>query len=98
MKTCSNVPGQLTNMASRTMYGKNFKNLLLWDPETDDLEIWYTAPLKYYQICSKYVTGLTLTIFMTWPNLFPNASAWVKVYTAYSHVFPSLFSISCALR
>ena len=36
--------------------------------------------------------GLTLTIFMTWSNLFPNASAWVKAYIALSaNVFPSLF-------
>ena len=36
---------------------------------------------------------------MTWSNLFPNAFAWVKAYTAYSHVFLSLFyfSISYAL-
>ena len=46
---------------------------------------------KYYQICSNDGTELTLTIFMTWSNLFPNASAWVKAYTTYSHVFPSLF-------
>ena len=45
--------------------------------------------------------GLTLTIFMTVLNLFPNASAWMKAYTALSaNVFPSLFqfSISSALR
>ena len=36
--------------------------------------------------------GLTLTTFMTGSNLFPNASAWVKAYTALSaNVFPSLF-------
>ena len=47
--------------------------------------------LKYNQICANDNTGLTLTIFMTWSNLFCNANAWVKVYTAYSHVFPCLF-------
>ena len=36
--------------------------------------------------------GLTLTIFMTGPNLLSNASAWMKAYTALSaNVFPSLF-------
>ena len=36
--------------------------------------------------------GLTLTIFMTGSNLFPDASVWVSAYTALSaHVFPSLF-------
>ena len=52
------------------------KNLFLRNQETDDLETWHThRVLKYYQICSNDDTGLTLTIFMTWPNLFPNASA-----------------------
>ena len=46
---------------------------------------------KYYQIYLNDDTGLTLTIFMTWLNLFPKASAWVKAYSTYSHVFPSLF-------
>ena len=56
--------------------------------------------LKYYPIYSNDDTGLTLPIFMTWSNLFRNASAWVKAYTAYSHVFRKLFyfSISDALR
>ena len=35
---------------------------------------------------------LTMAIFMTGSNLFPNAFAWVKAYTALSaNVFPSLF-------
>ena len=42
--------------------------------------------LKYYQICSNDDTGLTVTILMTWSNLFPNASAFMKAYTTYSHV------------
>ena len=36
--------------------------------------------------------GLTLTIFVTESNLFPNSSAWLKAYTALSaNVFPCLF-------
>ena len=37
--------------------------------------------------------GMTLNIFMTGSDLFPDASAWVKAYTALSaaNVFPSLF-------
>ena len=38
--------------------------------------------LKYFL----FGTGLTLTIFMTWSDLFPNAFAWVKAYTAYDIV------------
>ena len=83
MKICSNVPGYMTKMACRPIYGKNLQN-----QEADDLETCYTA--SGTQICSSD-TGLTLTIFMTWSYLFPNVSTWVKAYTAYSHVFPSLF-------
>ena len=54
-------------------------------PITLKLDIQYRV-LKYYQICSNVDTGLNLTIFMTWSNLFRNASAWVKAYIAYSHV------------
>ena len=46
---------------------------------------------KYYQIYSNDGTGLTLSIFMIWSNLFPNSFAWLKAYTAYNHIFPSLF-------
>ena len=50
--------------------------------------------LKYNQICSNVDTVLTLTIFITWASLFRNASAWVKAYTAYSYVFPTLFKLA----
>ena len=43
MKNCSNVPCHMTKMASRPIYGKTFKNLLLRNQEADDLETWYTA-------------------------------------------------------
>ena len=47
--------------------------------------------LEYYHFLNDD-PGLTLPIVMTGSNLSPNASAWVKVYTAMSaHVFPSLF-------
>ena len=42
MKIYSNVPGHMTKMASRPIYGKT-KNLILRNQETDDLETWYTA-------------------------------------------------------
>ena len=59
---------------------KTFKSLLLWNENVDDLEIFYTASGTQAQPnISNDDTGLTLTMFMTWSNLFPNASAWVKV-------------------
>ena len=72
---------------------KNFKNLLLRKQEADDLETWYTASgTRVLPMFSYDNPGLSLTIFMTRSNLFPNASAWVKAYTALSaHVFPCLF-------
>ena len=73
---------------------KNFKNLLR-NQESDELEIWYTASgTQGLPMFSYDDPRLTLTIFMTVSNLFPNASAWVKAYTALSaNVFPSFFLI-----
>ena len=72
MKICSNVSGHMTMPIHMV---KNFKNLLR-NQEANDLETWYTAsgtrvlPLFLYDD-----PGLTLTIFMTGSDLFPNASA-----------------------
>ena len=72
---------------------KNFKNLLLRNQEADDFETWYTAlGTRVLPMFSYHDPGLTLTNLMTASNVFPNASAWVKAYTALSaHVLPSLF-------
>ena len=40
---CSNGPGHMTNIAVMPIYGKNLKNLLLWNQKTDDLETWYAT-------------------------------------------------------
>ena len=76
-------------MASRPIYGRNLSKISFFGtkkPMTLKLGLQHRV-LKYYQICSNDDTGLTLPIFMTWSNLFRIASAWVKAYTAYSHVF-----------
>ena len=50
----------------------------------DDLKTWYTASgSQVLPNCLNDDTGLILTIFMAWPSLFPNASAWVKIYKKY---------------
>ena len=71
---------------------KIFKNLLR-NQETDDFETCYTTSgTRVLPVFSYDNPVLTLTIFMTVSNLFPNASAWVKAYIALSAlVFPSLF-------
>ena len=43
MKIHTNELGHLINMAAMPMYGKNLKNLLLQNQQTDDLETWYVA-------------------------------------------------------
>ena len=86
---CSNVPGHMT----MSIYGEKFQNLLLRNQDADDLETWYTGSgTRVLPMFSYDDPGLTLTIIMTSSNLFPNASAWMKAYTALSAlVFPSLF-------
>ena len=37
-KVCSNGPGHTTKMAVIPIYGKNIKNLLLWNQTADELE------------------------------------------------------------
>ena len=80
MKICSNVASHMT----MPIYSEK---------EADDFEIWYAASgTRVLPVFSYDDLGLTVTIFMTGSSLFPNASAWVKAYTALSaHVFPSLF-------
>ena len=93
MKICSNVPGHIAKMASRLIYGKNLEKKSFFGtkkPMILKLGIRLRV-LKNYQIPSNEDTGLTLPIFMTWSNLFRDASAWVKAYTAYSHIFRKLF-------
>ena len=43
MKMCSNVPGHMTKMASRSYVLKTYKNHILRNQVADDLETWYTA-------------------------------------------------------
>ena len=94
MKICSNVPGHMAKMPSRLVYGKNLEKTKSFfgtkKPMILKLGIQLRV-LKYYQISSNEDTGLTLPIFMTWSNLFRDASAWLKAYTAYSHIFRRLF-------
>ena len=42
-KVCSNGPGHMPKMAAMPIYGKNLKNLLLWNQKADDVETWYAS-------------------------------------------------------
>ena len=93
MKIYSNVPGHIAKMASRLIYGKNLEKKSFFGtkkPMILKLGIQLRV-LEYYQISSNEDTELTFPIFMTWSNLFRDASAWVKAYTAYSHIFRKSF-------
>ena len=51
---------------------------------------------QFFTMCTVLVVlkfhGTRIRVLHGRVNLmFPNASAWVKAYTAYSHGFPSLF-------
>ena len=62
MKECSNVIDHMTNMAAMPRYGKNLKNLLLWNQKSNDLRTGMQHRVfKYYQVCSNDDPGLTLT-------------------------------------
>ena len=87
MKICSNVPGHMTMPIYMV---KSFKNLLLRNQEADDLQTWYTAS----STTSVFIWWLWVDLdhFYDGSNLFLNASAWLKAYTALSaNIFPGLF-------
>ena len=88
-KKCSNVPGRMTKIASMHIYIiKPFKISSFGIKRLMTLKLGIQLRvLKYCKICSNNDTGLTLTIFMIWSNLFPNASAWVKAYAPCSYLF-----------
>ena len=70
------LSGSHDQVASRPIYGKKPSNITFLGtkmPITLKLGVQHQVP-KYYQICSKDETGLTVTIFMSCSNLFPNAS------------------------
>ena len=65
VKICSNVPGHMTKMASRSIYEKTLKISLssgTKSPMTLKLGKQHWV-LKYFEICSNDDPGLTLTIF-----------------------------------
>ena len=63
-KVCSNGPGHMTNMATMLIYGKNLKNLLLWNQKADDLESCYaTSGIRVLSNLSKWCLWVDLDLF-----------------------------------
>ena len=78
-KVCSNGPGHMTKMAAMPIYGKNLKNLLLWNQKTMTLKLGMQhRVLEYYKVCSNDGPWLTLTYFTIRSNLVPYAFVWEK--------------------
>ena len=71
MKIYTNELGHMTNMAAMPIYGKNFTKTFFTRtnrPMTLKLCMKYWL-CKYYQDCSNYYPGLTLTDFTPRSNL-----------------------------
>ena len=82
MKICSTVPGHMTKMASRPIYGENLQTS---PSEPRDRWPWNVVYSIEYSDTTKFVQMMT----QVWPwtflwhgqICFSNASAWVKAYT-----------------
>ena len=98
MKIYTNELGHITNMAAMPIYGKNLKKIFLSRtnrPMTLKLSMWHSL-CEYYQGCSNYDPGLTLTHFMPSSNLVTLAFVWEKVKIIYfSFNYCSVRSQSC---
>ena len=78
-KVYSNGPGHMTNMAAMPIYGKNLKNLFLWNKKVSDDEYWYAAlGTRVLPSLFNGDTGMTLTYFTARSNLVPYAFVWEK--------------------
>ena len=61
-KVGSNGPGHMTKVAAMPIYGKNIKNLLLWNQKADKLECLHAAlGARVLSSCLNDDPGLTLT-------------------------------------
>ena len=78
-KICSNGPGHMTKMAAMPIYGKNLFFYLLRNQKPMALKLGvHNRVLEYYQVCSNYDPGLTLTYFTARSNIVPYAFVWGK--------------------
>ena len=85
MKIYINELGHMTNMAAMPIYGKNLKKNFssrTSRPMTLKLRMKHFL-CKYYQSCSNYDPGLTLTHFMPRSKLVTYAFVWEKVKIIY---------------
>ena len=77
MIDCASGPGYMTSMSSMSIYGKNFKNILLWKQKADDLESWYVA-LGTLVLPSLFKWWPGLTYLAATSNLVLYAFVWEK--------------------
>ena len=79
-------PCHMTKMAAMPIYGKNLKKSFSPEPKgrwpwnlVQCMQHWV---FEYYQICSNYDSGLTLTYFTPRSNLVPFAFVWENMKPA----------------
>ena len=93
MKIYTNELGHMTNMATMPIYGKNLKKIFSSISNrlmTLKIGMWHFL-CKYYQDCSNYDPGLTLTYFTSKSNLVTWAFVWEKVKIIYLFLFLFFF-------
>ena len=71
----------MSKMAAMPIYDKNIKKSSF--PEPIDQWPWNLVLPEYYQSCSNYDAGLTLTHFAPRSNLVTSAFVWEKVKIIY---------------
>ena len=78
-KVFSNGPGHMTKMAAMPIHGKKLKIFFSGTKRLMALKLGMQhRVLEYYQVCSNYDPGLTVTYFTARSNLVPCAFVWEK--------------------
>ena len=74
----------MTKMATMQFVVKTFKNLLLLNGQSYDLETWHVHQgLKLYKICINDDLGFTLTYFTARSNLVAYMFEWGKLLQSH---------------
>ena len=72
----------MTKMAAMPIYGKNLKNLLVWNQNVDDLESWYVAlGARVLPSLFKWWPWVVLDLFYGKLKFDPYAFVWERVKT-----------------
>ena len=90
MKICSNVPGHMTKMASRPIFGKNFQKYLNSSLEQQKLSFLLPSLICFVAIMGKVKVGLNCYLIADILISFYRIVCWVVLYQTY-HFYPNLW-------